>query len=290
MGDALAGDPDPPADRLGSSMVKARLLVFRAAAGLFCLIWLVFCFGLIDLSYVILIFEPSSVGDASDFSREVGVLEVAYGAVATFMVSGAFLRQLWTSKGRPIATQQIVALTIAFGFAGVLGLDVLSFISVATLIVMQVILLALHPDHRPRLLPRRGPMNRPVLLGSAVGAVPWLVYAWNMSANSREQLVPEEQALRPQAGGWTGAAVLSFAVLLLAVLSSTRTPGWRLPLWTTAASVLAFALMSVRYPAFPGSPGRFWGALALAWVVALLITAEAVSWRDRRLGRWSGLP
>lgn len=282
MGGIPADDGPPADDRLGPSGAAARRIGFRAAAVVFALIWLVFCFGLIDLSYVAFIAEPSSNGGASDVSREVGVLEVAYGAVATFMVSGAFLTQVWAPRGWPMAVQQIAALTLAFGLAGALGLDMLSFISVAMLILMQAILLGIYPARRPRLLPRTGSVNRPLLLTAAIGAVPWLSYAWHMSANSRAHLVPEEQALRPQAGGWAGAAVFSFAVLLLAVLSSTRAPGWRLPLWTTAVAVLTFAGMSVRYPTFPGSAGRGWGTLAVVWVIALLMSAEAVSWGDRR--------
>lgn len=284
MAEVPAGDGDATAERPNSPMGRVQRIIFRCAALFFCLVWLGFCFGLIDLSYLIFVVAPAPEPDASAVSDEVGVLEVAYGAVATFMVAGAFLRQVWAPGGCPAATQQIVALTFAFGLAGALGLDVLAFISVTMLVVMQAILLAVYPGHRPHLLPNRRSVNRRVLLVTAVGALPWLVYAWNMSANSRAHLIPEEQALRPQAGGWAGAAVLSFAVLLLAMLSSTRTPGWRLPLWTTIATVLSFALMTVRYPVFPGSPGRLWGALAAAWVIALLITAQAQTWRGRRLG------
>jgi hypothetical protein len=171
---------------------------------------------------------------------------------------------------------------LAFAAAGVLGLDVLSFIAVATLIAMLAILLALHPLRRPDLRPSTSSVSLPVLLVTGLGVLPWLVYAWSMSANSRARLIPDDPASRPSAGGWAGAAVLGFAVPLLALLTASRTPGWRLPLWTTAATVLAFAWVTAAHPALPGSPGRTWGMLAAAWTAALLLAAETQGWHDRR--------
>jgi hypothetical protein len=274
-----APDEDRRARRRTASRTGwARQVAFKAVAFFFGLIWLSFCFGLIDLSALL----GGPVDDAVAVEEDVGVLSVAYGGVATFMVAGAFFAQAWAPRGWPAATQQIVALSLAFAAAGVLGLDPLSFISVATLITMLAILLALHPLRRPDLRPSTRSISLPVLLVTALGALPWLVYARSMSANSRARLIPDDSASRPQAGGWAGAAVLAFAVLLLALLASTRTPGWRLPLWTTAATVLAFAWVTAANPALPGSPGRSWGMLAAAWIVALLLVAETHAWHGRR--------
>jgi hypothetical protein len=281
MASGAADEDRRPRRRTAALTGRARRVAFKAMAFFFGLIWLYFCFGLIDLSA--LLAGPGPVEEAVAVEEDVGVLSVAYGAVATFMVAGAFFAQAWAPRGWPAATQQIAALTLAFAAAGVVGLDPLSFISVATLITMLAILLALHPLRRPDLRPSTRSISLPVLLVTALGALPWLVYAWSTSANSRARLIPDDPASRPQAGGWAGAAVLAFAVLLLALLASTRTPGWRLPLWTTAATVLAFAWVTAAPgPALPGSPGRTWGMLAAAWIVALLLVAETQAWHDRR--------
>lgn len=278
MASGAADEDRRPGRRPASLTGRARRVAFKALAFFFGLIWLYFCFGLIDLSALL----AGPVDEAVAVEEDVGVLSVAYGAVATFMVAGAFFAQAWAPRGWPAATQEIVALSVAFAAAGVLGLDALSFISVATLIAMLAILLALHPLHRPDLRPSTRSISRPVLLVTALGVPPWLVYAWHMSANGRAHLIPDEPASRPQAGGWAGAAVLAFAVLLLALLAASRTPGWRLPLWTTAATVLAFAWVTAANPALPGSPGRIWGMLAAAWAVALLLAAETQAGSDRR--------
>ncbi len=122
-----------------------------------------------------------------------------------------------------------------------------------------------------------------MLAVTAVGAVPWLLYALTTAARSRGGVPPEEMAARPQAGGWAGATVLALVVVLLALLAATRTPGWRVPLWSAALAATAFGLVSLLNPAAPGSVGRVWGSLAVAWSLALVFSAELG--RDRGAGR-----
>ncbi len=78
-----------------------------------------------------------------------------------------------------------------------------------------------------------------------------------MAANSRRSVPPEEMAVRPQAGGWAGAAVLALVVVLLAVLAAGLLRGG----------------VAVE-PAFPGSPGALWGAFAVTWGLALVLAGE----------------
>lgn len=263
------------------ALSRARRLAFRATAASCSLLWLTFCFGIIDLAYLALVLQPSGSQDATTASTEVGVLEVAYGAVATFMVAVAFLQQAWAPRGWPVAAQQVLAVALAFLVAGSISLDPLSMISVVTLLLMQVGLLFLYPGTRPSLVPRAASVHRPLLIVAATGTLPWLAYAWTMAANGRAHAVPEEDALRPQAGGWAGAAAMAFAVLLLVALAAMRDPPWRLPLWTATATGFAFAAMSVRFPTWPGSPGQTWGAAVAVWCLALLVAGEGPSWRAR---------
>ena len=121
--------------------------------------------------------------------------------------------------------------------------------------------------------------DRRVLVVAAAGAVPWLVYAVATAANSRGRLPPDDLAARPQAGGWAGGTVLALAVVLLALLAATRPPGWRVPLWSAAMASAAFGAVSLLNPAAPGSAGTAWGAAAVAWSLALLLTGEMS--RDR---------
>jgi uncharacterized membrane protein YsdA (DUF1294 family) len=233
---------------------------------LFAVFWLTFCFGITDFSAVF-----ARPGDTSGV--DVGVLGVAYGAIAAVILPLAFLSQVRAPQRRTAAVQQIAAVAVAFALAGILGLDPLSFISVATLVIMLAVILRLHPA-RPSLLPDTRQVSRPVLMVAAVAAIPWAVYGLNMASNSRERLPPDDLAARPQAGGWAGATAMALCVIVLAVLTSTRTPGWRIPLWSAALTGLSFGITSAMNPGSPGSAGRLWGTLATAWSIALVMAAE----------------
>jgi hypothetical protein len=257
-----------------------RGFTFRLVLVLFALAWLTFGFGVIDF-----VSGFTSVGDADPLG--IGVLSAAYGAVAGIVLPAAFLAMLRRPQRRPAAVQQIAAVAIGFALAGAVGLDPLSFISVATLVVMLAAVLALHPA-RPPLLPAADRMSRPVLLVAALSVLPWLGYALAMATNSRRNVPPEEMAARPQAGGWAGAAVLALVVVLLAVLAATRTPGWRVPLWSAALASVSFGVASLLNPALSGSPGALWGAFAVTWGLALVLAGELS--QERRAGPPSRQP
>lgn len=259
--DELPTDASTPRGR-----PRARAAAFRVVLVFFALVWLTFGFGVIDFSSGF-----TSVDDRDPLG--IGVLSVAYGAVAGIVLPVAFLSLLRAPQRRPAAVQQLAAVAVAFALAGTIGLDPLSFISVGMVVVMLAAVLALHPA-RPRLRPDRHSTDRRVLAVAAAGAVPWLVYAAATAANSRGRVPPDDLAARPQAGGWAGATVLALAVVLLALLAATSGPGRRVPLWSAALASTAFGVVSLLNPSAPGSPGAAWGAAAVAWSLALLLTGE----------------
>lgn len=260
---------------------------------LFALLWLTFGFGLIDLAGVV---APDVESD--DPAGDIGVLGITYGAVATFLIPGAFLAQMAARYQSPGAMQQVLVLAAAFALAGTVGLDPLSFISVGILLGMLGTVYGLHPRPRPGLLRRLDPprgLSRPIVVVVAIGAPGWLVYAWHMSANSRARIDPDELASRPAAGGWAGAAVLAIAVLLLGLLAAAQTgqgsqhgvrgPSGRLPAWTVLLAVLPVAWVSVIMPSVPGSFGRAGGIAAAAWAVALVAATEVSTRRAASTAR-----
>lgn len=252
-------------------------MAFRLFLAFFAVTWLTIGFGIID-------FASGFASPGETGPDDIAVLSAAYGAVAAIVLPAAFLAQLWAPQRRLAALYQLGVAGVAFTFAGVVGLDPLSFVSVAMLVVMLAVLVYLHPA-RPPLLPGMHRMHRPTLGLTAAAAAPWLFYAFTMAANSRRGLPPEESALRPQAGGWAGATAMALCVILLALLAATRTPGWRIPLWSAALTSFAFGVASLLHPDSPGSAGPLWGALAAAWSVAFIVTAElghAATIRSRR--------
>lgn len=258
---ALSGSPAP----FSRHASRRRRRAFVAFLILFTLFWLTIGFGVIDLA--------GGFFDGGEHGNQV--LSAAYGVIAAIVLPLALLAQL-RGPGNA-ASQQIAVVALAFALAGVLALDPLSFLSVATLTVMLAVLLRLHPV-RPQLLARpRGPSFAVGAL-TAIAAIPWVVYALRMAANERGD-VPPLDAGRPQAGGWAGAAVLAIAVVLLALLAAAKTRGWRVPMWSAAVAATVFGLVSVLNPRAPGTGGRFWGSLAIAWSLVFLAVAE---WDARR--------
>lgn len=241
---------------------------FQIALVFFALFWLTVGFGVIDL---VSGFTPPYTSDGTN------VLSSAYGAIAAVVLPLALFAQLRARQTSVAALQVIAAVALSFALAGVLALDPHSFISVATLVAMLAVLLWLHPS-RPRLFQFDRPLNRPLAGLTAIAAVPWGVYALEMAANGRSELPPAAAGDRPQAGGWAGATALAVCVVLLGLLASTRTPGWRVPVWSASLATLTFGVASVVNPVAPGSAGPVWGTVALAWSVVFVITAYW-SWR-----------
>lgn len=239
---------------------------FQIALVIFALFWLTVGFGVIDL---VSGFTPPYNG--------TNVLSSAYGAIAAVVLPLALFAQLRARQTSVAALQVIAAVALSFALAAVLALDPLSLISVATLAAMLVVLLWLHPS-RPRLLQFDRRLNRPLLGLTAVAAVPWGVFALEMAANGRSALAPAAAAARPQAGGWAGATALAVCVVLLGLLSSTRTPGWQVPLWAASLATFTFGVASLVNPVAPGSAGPVWGTLAVAWS-AVFVTTAYWSWR-----------
>lgn len=99
---------------------------------------------------------------------------------------------------------------------------------------------------------------------AGLAAVPWLVYAVQMAANQRAGLPPLD-AGRNGYGGWTGASALAIGIVLVSVLGSLRTEGWRIPAWSAGAAALVWGLLSTTAPTAPGSGGQIGGTLAMIW-------------------------
>jgi hypothetical protein len=80
-------------------------------------------------------------------------------------------------------------------------------------------------------------------------------------------------------GHWTGMAFWAVSTACLAVLAALRTPGWRFPLYTTAAAVVVVAGTSIVHAGMPSSFGVGGGLAMLAGVGLFAATAELL---DRR--------
>lgn len=112
---------------------------YGVCLAVFTLFWLTIGFGIIDLTSGFAFRSTDADGNE--------VLSAACGVIAAIVLPAAFLVQLRAAFPSVAALQQVLAVAVAF--AGVLALDPLSFISVATLAVMLAILWRLSPERLP---------------------------------------------------------------------------------------------------------------------------------------------
>ena len=103
-----------------------------------------------------------------------------------------------------------------------------------------------------------------------IAAAPCLVYAARMTSAQRRHLPPSD-AVTNGLHHWTAMAALALAEVLLALLASLGTNGWRIPAWSAALAAAAWATSGLlaRDPHPAGGQGRGWAMATLAWAIAV---------------------
>jgi hypothetical protein len=248
----------------GSSS-RARTAAFRTLVVLFALTALVPGFGIADLTTPI---NPRW--------HDGYVAEVGYGALAGILLPVGFLSQLRTPERRIAGLQQVAAAVPAYVGAGLLGGDD-DFLPFAAIVAAATATaLALHPARRRFLA---GAKFRPFLglLAFAI-AVPAVLYGLEAAANQRDGIPPLASDSHGPLNSWAALAAAAFAVALVALLTSLGTGGFSIPGWSAGAAVGVWGVVALAHPDNPGSEGRVWASLAVAWAVVFVAAVE----RERR--------
>jgi hypothetical protein len=74
-------------------------------------------------------------------------------------------------------------------------------------------------------------------------------------------------------------AALALAIVLVGILATLKTPGWRVAARSAGASAVILGLASIMLPDAPGALGQAWGALTVTWGVLFIVVAE---WEARQ--------
>lgn len=209
-------------------------------------------------------------------AEELGVHQFHDVGVATmlwFMVAG-LLAQFRRAERQVAAMQQVLLV--------ILTMIVLTAVSrpetlgrpdpLLLFFVLAFAVAALHPARaavaRPKL------RADPILAGLVLlAAGPALVYA-----HGQLRLDHSALPLAAHGGHWTAVAILTVAMVLLALLGATRPIGWRVPVWSVGGAALLFGVSSAALPHVPSSIGPVSGGVAAVWGVAFVFAAEV---RDR---------
>lgn len=125
--------------------------------------------------------------------------------------------------------------------------------------------------------PRRNEMLRfgrpdPVLLTlAAISAGPLLIFVVNQI---NVQLTAPAGDTHAEFTHYNAMANVAVTLLLIALLASFKTTGWRIPAWGAGFIAIVLGLTSVVFPVQASSVGTLWGSVAIVWGLAFIGVAE----------------
>jgi hypothetical protein len=198
------------------------------------------------------------------------------GVASGLLVATPLLILAWRRHDVALLQMPGVA-AVAIAVAAVLATDWVYLAFVPFALIPLLILLAISKGWRR--FGARGRGWAPELLLAAAAAAPfWGAFAWTMArfqANlpSIDPHVEEHH--------WTGMAGMAIGLILMVVLASTRTQGWRTVALLAGVGAVVYGAASIAFGSFPvsgvpypSSEGTVWGVLAIAWGVAVVGLAE----------------
>jgi len=241
----------------------ARRIVFTAWAAILVVVFGVMFFGLTSLAIA---WFGTLEGVAGP------VTELGYGALVGIVLTVGVGSQLRAPERRVAGVQQAALVVPALLIGSALSADSQNVEAALIVVVGVGILIVLHPARREFL--RLGPLCRPLLAIAAVAAIPSVAYALEMGAQAQQLVGPPHHVQR-----LSTMAALAVAIVLVGLLASIRTRGWRVPAWSAGLAALLFGLASMVYPDHPAAAGFGWGAVALAGGILFITVAE---WEARR--------
>ena len=200
------------------------------------------------------------------------VHDLGYGALGGLILSVPLLIQARSPERRPAATQQYLLGVAAYAVGIALALDFAPLMLglFALFAVMGVVLVWLHPARSEVLSPRTRP-SVPLALLVLLAAIPLVLYAIDMAGLQRAGPLTDPHI---EEHHWTTMAALAVGVILVGLLASLRTPGWRIPAWSAGGAAAVLGLASIVFPGYPGALATPWCYVALGGGVAFIVVAE----------------
>lgn len=280
-GRSSEGPPSPRSDRTevvhadGPTWSRRHRITFRIFSSLLALLVLAF-FSFALLEVVIMWLPDETILSMNTEEYPGGVLVhrshfMAIGLVAWTMVPAVWvqLRKPWR-RVAPLLVLCVMAIAGAIGF-GLSGSLEDWIVEDLILTVLLLAFVALHP--RGREVFRRPAFDARQLGWSAVGAVPWAIYALNQA---ELQFRPAVGDLHAGEEHWAVAFMMAVAVITTALVGASDHDGWRLPAWTAALVSAVFGAHSLAFPDLASGLSTPWAVAAITWggVYALLTVAR----------------
>ncbi|MGB8643600.1 MAG: hypothetical protein WCF84_00040 [Anaerolineae bacterium] len=199
--------------------------------------------------------------------------DLSFFALGAIITGAGVVVQLRTPKRHLAGLQQALIGLLALTVAGVIGARDEPWVGGLLFFLMAAVLAALHPARR-ELFKRGAGLSAPRAVLSLLVALPALVYAANMLVLARQAGPSCFLGQCAHGDRFAEMAATTVAIVLVGLLSALKTPGWRVPAWSSGAAAIILGLASIALPDAPGSLGRVWGALAVTWGVLFVALTE----------------
>jgi len=205
------------------------------------------------------------------------VHDIGSSGVATGVLVAVPLLILAWRRADIALLQMLGVAAIATVIGSALSLDWVFLLYVPILAVPVVVLLAISRGWKRYIAPGAG--LAPELLITAILGTPfWAAFALTMSRLQRAGPANDPHVSMHH---WTGMAIMAMGLVLMVVLASLRTQGWRIVAWLTGLGSAVYGVASIAFATYPGSTvpypsseGSLWGILAIVWGVAIVALAE----------------
>ena len=258
--------------RSAPQTMGARRVAFAVWVTILSLLVGIVFVGVTALTVGIWIADPS-------YTETNPVVDLGFFALGAVLIGAGFVSQLRAPDRYLAGLQQAFISLLALAVAGLVGDRVEPLWGGLILVAAVAIAAALHPARSELLRPGTG-LSAPLAGLSLVAAIPAIVYAERMLALARDAGPSCFAGQCARGDRFAEMAALAVAVVLVALLASARTGGWRVPAWSAGVAAAILGVASVAVPDVTGSVGSVWGALAVVWGVMVVVAAE---WQTRHV-------
>ena len=240
------------------------------AAALTVVLGLVFA-GMTALTLALWVTDPA-------YTQTNPVVDLAFFALGGILITVGFASQI---RARQLAgLQQAILALVALAVAGLVAGRIEPFVGALLLLVAAAPPVVLHPARR-RLLALGETVSRPLAALGAVAMIPAVAYA----AAMLDQAAGPSCFLGRCAAGdrFAETAALAVAVVLVALLASLRTSGWRLSAWCAGSAAIVLGAASLAFAGELGALGAPWAVATVVWGAACIATGSTPRTRAERL-------
>lgn len=201
------------------------------------------------------------------------VVDLGFFALGGVIIGGGLVAQLRGPERHIAGLQQALLGLLALAVAGLLGNRVEPLWGGVILLGATAVAAALHPASGV-LLRRSAGLSVPLAVLALVATLPAVSYAARLLVMARAAGPSCFLGQCARGDRFAEAAALAIAIVLVALLASAHTGGWRLSAWSAGVAATILGLASVALPDVAGSLGQAPGVLTVIWGLLVVGTAE----------------